>query len=377
MSKNEKRANEILLNKQREFLIEYPVLTSKPFFTSKEIIEKSEIYDILRKMPKGAHLHYHSGAAFDVALVLELTKEDVVYYNEKENVLMAFSNEQPLPGYKKCNDIRKLWDKNPNFDDFLRKKLVLTTEEISSQDSSEIWKHFGQKFRLTSKLIRYPKFYKQILFDIFDRAVADKVYVVELKIRLGAIFENIDEELQFYKDLSTEYCSEVDGFYIRYIVASYKDTEMAMAKSQLTLYKKAREFSNIFVGFDLVNEEDASPPLDCFKEILMNEKTEGFEMFVHAGESASRWNNNLYDAILLGTKRIGHGLSALHHPVLIEESKKRNIAYEVSPISNFILGYTLDLRWHPARFLMANGVEVTISSDGPSFWDYTALTLDF
>ena len=51
--------------------------------------------------------------------------------------------------------------------------------------------------------------------------------------------------------------------------------------------------------------------------------------------------------------------------------------YEIWPISNFILGYTLDLRWHPVRFLMASGVGVTICSDDPGFWDYDKLSLDF
>ena len=42
-----------------------------------------------------------------------------------------------------------------------------------------------------------------------------------------------------------------------------------------------------------------------------------------------------------------------------------------------ILSYTLDMRWHPIRYLMANGVGVTLSSDDPSFWGYDKLSLDF
>ena len=47
------------------------------------------------------------------------------------------------------------------------------------------------------------------------------------------------------------------------------------------------------------------------------------------------------------------------------------------PISNLILGYTLDLRWHPGKFLLQNGVPVSLSADDPGFWGIQGLTLDY
>lgn len=104
---------------------------------------------------------------------------------------------------------------------------------------------------------------------------------------------------------------------------------------------------------------------------------ENFNLFLHSGESTDRFNENLYDAILLNTKRIGHGFGLVHHPGLIDTVVEKDIGVEVCPISNFVLGYTLDLRWHPIRNLMRKGVAVTISSDDPTFWDYDNLSLDF
>ena len=85
----------------------------------------------------------------------------------------------------------------------------------------------------------------------------------------------------------------------------------------------------------------------------------------------------MYDAILLGTKRIGHGFAIQHHPQLLEMVKENDIGIEVCPISNLVLGYTLDMRWHPIRLLMQKGVAVTINSDDPTFWGYSKLSLDF
>ena len=47
-----------------------------------------------------------------------------------------------------------------------------------------------------------------------------------------------------------------------------------------------------------------------------------FQLYLHAGETYSRKNTELADAILLGTKRIGHGFGLAMHPDLIEKVKE-------------------------------------------------------
>ena len=42
-----------------------------------------------------------------------------------------------------------------------------------------------------------------------------------------------------------------------------------------------------------------------------------------------------------------------------------------------VLGYTLDLRTHPVRWLLNHGVQVSISPDDPTFFDYYGVTLDY
>jgi adenosine deaminase CECR1 len=69
-------------------------------------------------------------------------------------------------------------------------------------------------------------------------------------------------------------------------------------------------------GFDLVGDENVLKPLIDYLEPLqkfrLRQQEEGVEIpfLFHAGETlgdGTMADNNLYDAILLGTKRIGHG----------------------------------------------------------------------
>ena len=45
-------------------------------------------------------------------------------------------------------------------------------------------------------------------------------------------------------------------------------------------------------------------------------------------------NDNLIDAMLLNTTRIGHGFAAAKNPVVLQYIMENNVALEVNPISN-------------------------------------------
>jgi adenosine deaminase CECR1 len=140
------------------------------------------------------------------------------------------------------------------------------------------------------------------------------------------------------------------------------------------------EYKYLIAGYDMVNEEDTTPPIEEFAQLIMNakEKRDGdFPCIFHAGESDFSSNTNLYDAMLIGSKRIGHGFNIALHPSLVDYAIKNEICLEVCPISNFILAYTLDLRWHPARALINQGLQISLNSDDPGFYNYQGVTLDF
>lgn len=97
----------------------------------------------------------------------------------------------------------------------------------------------------------------------------------------------------------------------------------------------------------------------------------------HCGETlevGGKVDGNLYDAILLGSKRIGHGYALARHPLLMEKFREKNIAIESCPISNEILGLTPNIAGHNLPVLLANKVPCTINSDNATF--YRSVPLD-
>ena len=99
-------------------------------------------------------------------------------------------------------------------------------------------------------------------------------------------------------------------------------------------------------------------------------------LYLHSGETNWAENENLYDAVLLGATRIGHGLALIRHPLLMEIVKARGIAVEVCPISNQVLGYVPDLRNHPAAHYINAGIAVVLSPDDPAIMGHS-LSHDF
>ena len=96
------------------------------------------------------------------------------------------------------------------------------------------------------------------------------------------------------------------------------------------------KYPYIRFGFDLVDYEDGLKQLDQFQDLLITTKQElekkykrNVEFTLHAGESYEDKNENIYDAIALGTKRIGHGILLFKHPEMLKEVIDQDIIVEV------------------------------------------------
>lgn len=133
------------------------------------------------------------------------------------------------------------------------------------------------------------------------------------------------------------------------------------------------------IAFDLQGQEDSGHTLSHWVPELLEMRAKikslGLDLpfIFHAGETLDHGgdtDSNLFDAILLGTKRIGHGFSLVKHPLLMQLCKERNIAIETCPISNEVLGLCPTTKTHHLPVLLSNCVPCTINSDDPGSWGF-------
>lgn len=121
--------------------------------------------------------------------------------------------------------------------------------------------------------------------------------------------------------------------------------------------------------------------LVVFKQMCKKRNVE-IPFLFHAGESlldtggtTDPNNSNLFDAVVLDAKRIGHGFSLMKHPHLVEKFKKTKtspgICIELCPISNELLHLCRNIKEHPYPELLAAGIPCTVNSDNPSLFRYT------
>jgi len=214
---------------------------------------------------------------------------------------------------------------------------MLNADDIKNKESNSIWQKFQYKFSLTSSLVNYKKFYREGVLAICQNAIDENVSLVEMRFSSGKIFDDnlqklsLDEEFSIYYSVLNEVRQRAPYFQLRVIITSPKTPGGEAAAQQLKNYQYLKQRYDIVSGFDLVNEEDTTPPISDFVDQLEEARRNipDFSLYLHAGESTDRYNENLYDAILLGTKRIGHGLAIDFHPYLVQLVRDNNIGYEI------------------------------------------------
>lgn len=125
-------------------------------------------------------------------------------------------------------------------------------------------------------------------------------------------------------------------------------------------------------GFDLVGEEAKGKPLKAFLAEFIQFQQDcraaklDIPFLFHCGETldmGTEIDGNLIDALLLKSKRIGHGFALAKHPYIMQRMKDEGVCLELCPISNEILGLTPRASGHAMYPLLANKVHCTVSSD--------------
>ncbi|KAN0077187.1 hypothetical protein V8E55_011042 [Tylopilus felleus] len=390
------------------------------FLTGRKIIMKSKLFEILRTMPKGALLHVHQYATVEASFLLKLALEQPAIHIRVPNVIDS-SKEQYMHSrgitdaayipntWVDMHTARETFDPSlggtEGFDQWIISAFVINPSEAYGTHNTpiKIWQKFQSTFAVTNPIIRYMPIQKAYLREFIMSSIADGISYIEsrynfttdylvaedgktnLPIReMFLLVESLVEEIQV--ELASQGREdEFVGLKIIYTVSRTISCEQMDFELKRCMEFK-REFPHLIAGFDLVGQEDTNKPLihyaESFLRFIEYQKQENVEIpfLFHAGETlgdGTMADMNLYDALLLGTKRIGHGFSLVKHPRLMTMCREQKIAVEVCPISNEILRLTSSMATHPLPALMSQGVPVVLASDDPAMFNNMGLSFDF
>ncbi|XP_013397015.1 adenosine deaminase 2 isoform X2 [Lingula anatina] len=405
LTDKEKTVNTVLMNHKSEEIRHgkktgfYPAALH--FFYSKAYIEDSEIYDIVRRMPKGAALSLHDVTMVDVDwLVKNVTYRPNAYmcFDQTTGKLhFHFFNTLPMSQdcpWKTLESWRLAYGNTTEFDEVLYRHMTLNVPDPHKAYPTQniVWQKFLDALDSATGLIMYAPVFKDYFYEALKEFYEDNVQYIEVRCLLSEVYEldgtthDKDWIVETYSEVAEKFVKDFPDFsgakIIYSVIRNVPKVDVGLAvKEAIRLHQK---YPMHFVGFDLVGQEDPGHPLLYYLNELLYPSQQNppidLKYFFHAGETdweGTHIDNNLIDALLLNSSRIGHGFAITKHPEALELIREKDVPLEVNPISNQVLGLLDDLRVHPASFLLANGYPVVISSDDPSVWGATGLSDDF
>ena len=406
------------------------------FSLAKERMEKSKLWQIVRKMPKGALLHCHLEAMGDLDWLLEealatggmcITASgplDTAESLEKTPIMFRWMKTQASANGASIwtsdyvpdsaisvtkaarsfpNETASVSASTEAFKEWLRSRVTITHQESLAHHlgPNAIWRKFLSCFSILASIQHYEPIFRQFIRRMLKALHEDGVRWVDLRSVFLVPFtranteepdENFEYMLQCLQEEISNFKSSSEGHdfwgarLIWTTVRSF-DTK-SLAKDMLNCIDMKLAFPDLICGYDLVGHEDPGRSLaDLVPELFWFKKQcaeAGVEIpfFFHAGETlgdGTETDENLFDAVLLGTRRIGHGFSLYKHPLLIDMVKDKRILIESCPVSNEVLRLTGSIMHHPLPALLARGVPCSLSNDDPAILGQGAsgMTHDF
>ncbi|KAK7426610.1 hypothetical protein QQZ08_006940 [Neonectria magnoliae] len=403
------------------------------FLSNLPLINQTALFDVTRNMPKGAHLHIHFNACLAPNVLLNIAKgmdrmfitsniplvpdDGCVSLDQCEIQFSLMSPEKECPGdlfspkyeSRQTMQFRKFLKRFPQHypqttaDEWLLNKLMFDEQETHNhlQTSSGAWEKFNGRTRMMKGLFNYETAYKKYTRLCLEDFLRDNIQYAEIRPNFmtnnqlyhddgtgpidnwGIMKIIIDEVEAFKAEVARERKSFVGLKVIYCTPRSFQSKDVKAALDECREFKK--RWPQWIAGFDLVGEEAKGRPLKDFIPELLDfqkkcrqEKLE-IPFLFHCGETldmGTDTDRNLVDALLLDSKRIGHGFALAKHPYIMQLMKERSICLEVCPISNEVLGLTPRVNGHAMYQLLANNVHCTVSSDNGTLFR-SSLSHDF
>jgi aminodeoxyfutalosine deaminase len=232
---------------------------------------------------------------------------------------------------------------------------------------------FLMAFKTITEDLQTAADYELITYRLMEKLKAENVLHAEVYVSVGVNlwrkqdFDDIFEGLERGRERG----SHDFGISLLWIFDAVRQfgTEAAKPVADLAIRYRDRNV----VGFGIGGDERKAEP-ELFKDIYSYARDHGLRLTAHAGETAGP--GSIWGALNLRVERIGHGLTAIQDPELMEELAHRQIPIEICITSNLRTGVCRAIQDHPVRNYFDQGLMITLNTDDPALFG-TTLTHEY
>ena len=230
---------------------------------------------------------------------------------------------------------------------------------------------FLDSFRAVTRLLTDPEDYELAAWRMTEHLASQGVVHAEVNVSVGVIYmwRNHDpaafEPIFAGLERARERAAQELGLTLFWIFDAVRHFTLPEAER---VFRKAIEMhpdypSIIAIGLGGDERRTASEP---FQAIFAEAAAAGLRLTNHAGETTG--SGAIWEALRIGSERLGHALSAAQDSGLMLELKERQIPLELNLTSNVRTGVCRSYADHPLREFFDRGLLVTLNSDDPAFF---------
>jgi adenosine deaminase/aminodeoxyfutalosine deaminase len=248
---------------------------------------------------------------------------------------------------------------------------ALTLREAEALYRFSDFTEFIESFKAVTRRLKDPEDYELAAWRMMQQLSAQGVVHAEVYISVGVIYmwRNFDprcfEPIFAALERSRERAARELGLSLYWIFDAVRHFTVEEADR---VFRKAAELrahypSIIAIGLGGDERRTGSEP---FRALYERARTDGLRLTNHAGETTGP--EAIWEALSIGSERIGHAVSAIQDSNLLQELKVRNTPLELNPTSNVRTGVCPSFAAHPLRHYFDHGLSVTVNSDDPAFF---------
>lgn len=243
----------------------------------------------------------------------------------------------------------------------LKEGINLSEKEIKSLQVSENCQSLNEylkAFEIPIKILQTKDALKRCAKEVTEDLKNDGIILGEIRFA-PSLHTNKGLTQDEVIESVIEGVKEVSGISVELILCCMRGENNEIQNIE-TVEMAKKYIKKGVCAIDLAGAEALYPVTDYYNLFDLANKY-NIPFTIHAGEAAG--SISIWNAIKIGAKRIGHGISSIEDENLINKLKKDNIVLEMCPTSNVQTKAVNSYSEHPIRKLLQKGIKVTVNTD--------------